>query len=211
MAADAPFLNPTLRDGESLAQSTDDVGIRHARIFEKNLPGRIAHHGGPEALALHARRFHVDDETGYAPSRAFFRIGHCDDLSVIRGLRSGNEALGAVDDPVITILHGAGLHPRRVAAGVRFRLRDADLFLAANDRKEKPFSLFLVAVEQHRSDFGSEDRRVTKRYRHGARHFLHDHTTAHEIEPGAAVFLRHVKQPKTDRFGFLLQRFDVWL
>jgi hypothetical protein len=119
--------------------------------------------------------------------------------------------LGAVDDVVIAIANRSCLHSRRIAAGVRLGLRETDSFFAADHRHEKTLFLFFVAVKQHRPHFRPEDRCVPKRDRHGTRDLFHDHATAHQIETGAAVLLRHVEQPEADRSGFFLERFDVLL
>ena len=159
----------------------------------------------------HARSFHIDDETANAAPRALLWIGHRDDLSVIRGFRPGNEPFGAVDNIMIAILDGPRLHSRRIAAGIRFGLGEANPLLAADHRQEKPLFLFFVAVKEHRSYFRPKDRRVTKGYRHRSRDLFHDHAAAHEVEPGAAVFRRHIEQPKTDSLGLLLERLNKLL
>jgi hypothetical protein len=142
---------------------------------------------------------------------ALLRIGYRDHLSVIRGFRPCNEAFGAVDNVMIAILHGPRLHPRWIASGIGFGLGEANPLLAADHRQEKPLFLFFVAVKEHRSYFRPKDRRVTKRYGHRSRHLFHDHAAAHEIEPGATIFRWNIEQPKTDSFGFLLERLDKLL
>src|SRR5262249_42913295 len=80
-------------------------------------------------------------------------------------------------------------------------------FITPDHGQEKPRLLLFVAVKEHRSNFRSKDRRVTKRDRHRSRDLFHDHAAAHEIEPSAAVFRRDIEQPKTDSLGLLLERF----
>src|SRR5262249_53647864 len=150
----------------------------------------------------------INDETRNAAARAFLRIGHRDDLSVIRGLCSGYEPLGAVDDIMIAILDRPRLHPGRITAGIWFGLGEANPFLAADHRQEKTLLLLIVEMKEHRPDFRAKYWRVTKWYRYGSRDFFHNHAAAHEIESGTAVFRRHVEQPKTNRLGLLLKRFD---
>src|SRR5688572_30487925 len=209
VAANASLLYPALRDRKALALAADDVRGRHAHIFEENLSRRVAHHRWPQALQRNAWRLHIDDETGYAATRAFFRIGHSYHLSVIRRFGAGDETFGAIDNVVIAILDGAGFHACRIAAGVRFGLREANALFAAYHRVKKTFLLFLITMKQHRSDFRAKDRRIAKRNRNRARDLFHDDATAHQIEARAAVLRRHVQQPKTDSLGFLLERFDV--
>ena len=146
-----------------------------------------------------------------AAARALLRIGYRDHLSVIGGFRAGNEPFGAVDHIMIAIFDGPRLHPRRIAAGIGLGLGEANPLLAADHRQEKSLFLFFVAVKQHRSYFRPKDRRVTKRYGHRSRDLFHDHAAAHEIEPRAAVFRRHIEQPKTDSLGLLLERLNKLL
>ena len=146
-----------------------------------------------------------------ATARALLRIGHRDHLSVIRGFRPGNEPFGAVDHIMIAIFDGPRFHPCRIAAGIGFGLGEANPLLTADHRQEKPLFLFFVAVKEHRSYFRPKDRRVAKGYCHRSRDLFHDHAAAHEIEPGAAVFRRHIEQPETDSLGLLLKRLNKLL
>src|SRR5262249_30543185 len=142
-----------------------------------------------------------------ATASALLRIGDRDHLSVIGGFRPGNEPFGAIDDIVIAVSDGAGLHPRPITPPIGFGLGETNPLLTPNHRPEKPLFLLFVSVKQPRASLRSKDRRLTKRDGDGPRDLFHDHATAHEIEPGAAVFCRDIEQPKTDSLGLLLKRF----
>ena len=196
---------------EALPFAADHVGRRHAHVVEMNLPGRVAHHGRPETFEGDARRFHADHETADAAARAFGRIGDRDHLGVIGVLGGGDKSLCAVDNVMIAVFHRAGFHAGGIAAGIGLGLGEANFDLAVDHRQQKTLLLFVVAIEQHRPHFRPEDRRIAKRNRDGARHLFHNDAAAHQIEPRAAVFLRHIEQPETDRLGFFLERFNELL
>jgi hypothetical protein len=65
--------------------------------------------------------------------------------------------------------------------------------------------LFLIAVKQNRPHVGTEQRITAKRQCHCARYFFLDHAAAEQIQTGAAVFLRHVEHPESERFHFFVQ------
>src|SRR5206468_6703970 len=198
VAANAAFLNPTLRDGKALAVTTDHIRCRYSRVLEQNLPRRVAHHRRPQSFQSHAGGLHIDNKTRNTTTGTLLWIGYCDDLSVIRGFRPRYESFGAVDHIMIAIFDGARLHPRRIAAGIGFGLGEANPLLPTDHGQEKPHFLFFVAVKQHRSYFGPKDRCVAKRGCYRPRDLFHDHAAAHEIEACAAVFRRNIEQPKTD-------------
>ena len=145
------------------------------------------------------------------PRAPFCGIGDRNDLGVVGVLCAGDKAFGAIDNVVIAVFTARVFMPGWIAAGIGLGLREANPHLAFDHRQQKAFLLFLVAVEQYRPHFRPEDRRVAKRDRHRTRDLFHDHAAAHQIEAGAAVFLRHIEQPETDRLGLFLQRLDVLL
>ena len=174
-------------------------------VVEGDMPGLFAHHGLVARHQRQPRRLHVDHETGDAAMGALGRIGHRHQLTEVGIAGAGDETLGAVDDVVIALAHGAGFHRRRIGARVRLGLHEAELFLAALIGSIKRFFCSSFKRVENRPDFRSENSLAARRQRHRARQlFPHQHLRQ-TAEPAAAVFFRHVEHPQAHLFGFLLQ------
>ena len=143
---------------------------------------------------------------------ALGRIGNRHQLTDIRFSRSGDEALGAVDDIVIALAHRASFHRRRIGAGIRLGLHEAELFLSSQHRVHETLFLFRIERVENRPHFRAEDALAARRQRHRARQlFPHQHLRQ-AAEPAAAVLFRHVEHPQPHLAGLFFQLFaDVGL
>src|SRR5690606_6774994 len=125
----------------------------------------------------------VKQEGGQALSRVIGRFGDKNEVSGFS--RASDEVLGAVDDPVVTLPDGGGLHHRRIGArpGRRFRHGKGRLNLAIDDGLKPALLLFgrrhllkhhHVAVvgrgrvEYHRAEYGAIHLLVAGRHFHYA-------------------------------------------
>ena len=105
---------------------------------------------------------------------------------------AGDECLGAVDDPVVTVADGRGTHTRQVGAGARLGHRDRCDDFAGAELRQPPLLLLLVGQPQqiwsdHVVVQPESDAAVAARGR-----FLGDDHVVAEISIAAsAVLLRH--------------------
>ncbi len=118
-----------------------------------------------------------------------------------------DEMLGAVEHPVVAILHGGRLHAAQVGAGARLGHRQAVPFLAADAGEQIFFALLRRAGQQ---DVGGTRHAGPVQRVIGAAEFLLVEQPGHRIEPGAADIGRHVGgiEPGLDRLDLdLLDQF----
>ena len=111
-----------------------------------------------------------------------------------------DEMLGAVQHPVVAVLHGGRLHAAQVGAGARLGHRQAVPFLAADAGEQVFFALLRRAGEQ---DVGGPRHAGPVQRVVGAAELLLVEQPGHRIEPGAADIGRHVGgvEPGLDRLG----------
>ncbi len=101
--------------------------------------------------------------------------------------------LAARDDVAVAVAHRPRLEPRRVEADIGLGHREAGLFLAGDQRRQK--APLLLVVAEHDDRVQPEDVHV---HRRGAaepgarlRDRLHDDRRLGDAEAAAAIFLRH--------------------
>ena len=117
----AEALPPARHLGLQLLHAAKQIRHRHPQILEDDLGG-VA---GPDAELLVLRTLAqpfcalVDDERGVTPVTQFWVNRRHDDVHV-GDAPIGDEALGAVDDPVVAVAHRPSSQAADVAAGVGF-------------------------------------------------------------------------------------------
>ena len=155
---------------------------------------------------MEARRVRIDDEAGDTGA-ALAGIGAGKDDAVLRAVGVGDEDLGAVQHPAIVLALCLGLDgARRIAAAGGFGQAKERLLLAAQGRIEVALLLVFVGLEdlgQARAAEGA----VAGHVQSGAmlRHLDRQQHARHEVDVGAAVFLRDVDAEQAHRLGLLDQ------
>ena len=122
--------------------------MRHPHVLELQLGG-VARRAQrvDDAAHMEARRVGLDDEAGDA-GPPLCRVGAGEDEAEIRPVGPGDEHLGAVDDPVVAVAHGAGLdRAGRVGAARGLGQAEECLLLAAQHRKEEALFLVVIGLE----------------------------------------------------------------
>src|ERR1700683_1155831 len=115
---DPTDIEPMLRVFEAVAFFADAVLNRHFDVFEGDLPRAVVDDQLLRAQKLHARRFHIDDESRDAAVRALGAIGRGDELRVMGVIGAGDEAFDAVDYIMIALPHAGRAHASGIAASV---------------------------------------------------------------------------------------------
>ena len=113
-----------------------------ADILQHHVGGGVAHqtHLGLVLAAGDAGGLHVHDEGGDALV-ALRHIGLGVDDAVVGQRCAGDEALAAVEDVVVAVLHGGGDHAAGIRAGARLREAEHDLHLVLHGGAEVLFQL----------------------------------------------------------------------
>ena len=137
--------------------------------------------------------------------RALGAVGRRHQLHEVRLVGAGDEALGAVDDVVIAVLHRGGAHAAGIGAGVRLGLREGDLLLAAQHRHQVFLAQLALEREQDVAHRRAGDAFAARGQRDGARQLLGDDGALEQRQSGTAVFLRHLHHPDAEVLGALLQ------
>ena len=100
---------------------TQAIGIRDAALVKKE----SACFGGTHAQLVlflaraEAGRAFLNHKCGHAVGITFF-AGSDDDYGNIPGDGVRDEVFGAVEDPMIAVTHGCGVHSARIGTGARF-------------------------------------------------------------------------------------------
>src|ERR1041384_6769606 len=109
-----------LRDRKAFACTAQQVALRHPAVFVFDfgvtgvITAFVAHHADVSHELKSGRRYRHDDL-----ARAFiriltFRIRYRHHDRKARAFSGRSEPLVAIDDVVVTILHGRRAHPRRI-------------------------------------------------------------------------------------------------
>ena len=127
------------------------------------------------------------------PRRLLERRRAGQDQHLLGDLRGRGPDLAAGDDVAVALAHRARLEPGRVEPGIGLGHREAGLFPAGDQRRQKAPLLLVGAEDDDRVQ--PEDVHV---HRRGAaepgprlRDRLHDDRRLGDAEPAAAIFLRH--------------------
>src|SRR5215813_9861638 len=207
---DAADIEPLLAEAHAFAFRPDPVARRHAHILKHDFPRLVAHHGfiaGPE---LHARRIHVHDEAGNAAARALGAVGRDHELHEIGVTGAGDEALDAVDQVVIAVVHGGGAHAAGVGAGVGLGLREAGLLLSAQQRQQVLLlHLALQRVEDAARGW-TGNALAARRYGDGAGELFPHHGAREDRHAAAAILRRNVELPDAQLLGAPLETLEVF-
>lgn len=190
---------------EAHALLAEEVGRRDADIVEAELRRVLGVEADLVEVAspLEARHAALDDEQREALG-ALLRIGAGDDDHQVGVDTVGDERLGAVEDPVVTVAHRAGLDALQVAAGAGLGHRDGRDQLARTEAREPALLLLLVGEFEQ---VGSDDI-VVQHEAQAAEAELggllgHDGVVTEVVHATAAVFLRHRHAEKALRAGLL--------
>ncbi len=123
----------------------------------------------------------------------------------------GGPDLLAVDDPVVALIHGAGLDGGEVGPGARFGIALTPADLAAHDGRQEALFLFLGAEGQQGRPQHPDAETVERRMGLDAAQLGGQHLGLFAAQPAAAVFARpfwrgpaafgHALQPDLVRRG----------
>ena len=159
--ADAVLVDEALHDLQAAALVAEDRRVVDADVgqLDRGVVGR--HVERPQELDdLEARRVGRHDERGDAGALAGLAAGAGEDHVVGRVVQARVPRLVAVDDPLVAVAVGVGLHPRGVGAVVE--LGDAEREAAAVlGHARQPVGLLLVAavlLHQHHAEDVADDR-----------------------------------------------------
>ncbi len=144
--AQARALERPERDRQPLADLADHVLLRHAHFVEDRLARR---RGADAELVLElahaeARAVGLDDERGQAPGLV---VGDREDDVEVRDAEVRDPVLGPVDHPLLAVLDGRRLHPRRVRARLGLGQRERRRPLAGRAPRQEAL-LQLLGAEQ---------------------------------------------------------------
>ena len=135
-------------DPPPVVDLAEDVGHGHAHAVEEDLvevglAGELAQRAHRDAGVVH-----VDDEHGDAVALGPARVGPGQAGGVVAVLRARRPDLLAVDDELVAVAAGPGLHAREVGAGAGLAEELAPHVLAAQQRWDEGALLLLAAVDQ---------------------------------------------------------------
>src|SRR5499433_3863040 len=88
--------------------------------------------------------------------------------------RARDEAFGTVDNVIIALTYGPGLHRGRIRARVWFGLHEAKFFFPAQNGVHKAFFLIIVQRVQDRPDIRSENSLAARRQGNGTSELFPD-------------------------------------
>ena len=115
----------------------DAVRHRHAHIGEEHLVEIVPAVHGDDRPHLDAGAVHVDQQEGDALLLLRgLRVGAHQREDPVRIVRAAGPDLGAVDDILVAVAHGAGPERGEVGAGAGFRIALAPEHVALQDRRQ---------------------------------------------------------------------------
>ena len=204
---------------EAHAFLADQVLGGDFHVLEEQLRSVLGFHAHFLQVLAFLEAFHAlfdDQQAGALGAFAGVGLGHHDhDVGV---LAVGDEGLGAVEDVVITVLHGVGLNALQVGAGARFAHGDGADQLAADHLRQQALFHFLGAVvlDVGRHDFGVQA--PADAGQAGPGDLLADHHAVEEVGADAAVLFAHHRAQETllaglapERLGHLAGLFPLFV
>ena len=204
---------------EAHAFVADQVFRRHFHVLEKQLRSVLGFHAHFLQVLAFLEAFHAlfdDQQAGALGAFAGVGLGHHDhDVGV---LAVGDEGLGAVEDVMITVLHGVGLDALQVGAGTGFAHGDGADQLAADHLRQQALLHFLgtVMLDIGRHDFGVQA--PADAGQASAGDFLADHHAVEEVGADAAVLFAYHGAQETllaglapERLGHLAGLFPLFV
>ena len=179
---------PLLSQGEPAANLAKDLRLRHPDVVEMDVVllclGR--YDPDPNGLEGNAGRGVVDDEHRDAAALHLVRVGNGLNQEEVGGSGTGDEHLGAVENPVVTVPHGAGLHHAAgIRASLRFGLPEGVVQIAV----DSGIQIFLLLLRRARPDH-EHGHRGGGQVNDAAVDFLFQDQVAQGAHASAAVFLR---------------------
>ena len=126
---------PLLAQVEALANLAEHLGLRHPHVVQVDvvLLGLGGNDPDADRLKGYAGRGVVDDEHRDAAALPLVRVGYGLHQQEIGGGGAGDEHLGAVENPVVAVADGAGLHHAAgVGTGLGFGLAEGVIQVAVD-------------------------------------------------------------------------------
>src|SRR5213592_2753247 len=176
---------------EAAVRVADRVRDRDADVVEEEEPGVRAEVADlVEELVAEAARVGRDDDLGEA-AVARRRVGDREEAEPVGGGGVRDVHLGAVQDPVVAVAHGAGLDAGHVGAGARLGHGDRRHLLAADGRDEIALLQLLAAeaVERRGGHVGLHRDAHRDAGVVAARELLQEDRVVRVVEAEAAVAL----------------------
>ncbi len=172
-----------------------EVGLGHLDVVEEQLGGVLALHAQLLQVASVLEAFHAPLHQEQAHGVLVRRIGLGGDYHHVGQQAVGDEHLGAVQLVVVALVHGGGAHAGQVGAGGRLGHRHGEDDLAADDARQQPGLLLLVAVlGDVRATQGGVQRDHETGLVDGGQFLTHDLFVAEILEPRPAVYLVRPRQ-----------------
>ena len=194
---------PLLPQGEPAAHLSEDLGLRNPDVVEVDvvLLGLGGDNPDPDGLEGDAGCGVVNDEHGDAAPLTLVRIGYGLNKEEIGRGGAGDEHLGAVENPIVAVTDGPGLHHAAgVGAGLGLGLAEGVIQIAVDGGIE----VLLLLLRGARADH-EHGHRGSGQVDDAAVHFLLQHQMAQGAHAAAAVLLRNKRSIDAGLLGDVVQ------
>ncbi len=179
--------------GPALVLLADEIGGRHAHVFQPDLVDVVTAVQRANRPHRDARRTHVDKQHGDAALRPRLGVGAHQAEHPVGVLGKRGPGLLAIDDVFVAVAHGARLERRQVRPGTGLGIALAPPVLYADHARQKAGLLLRAAVfHQHGADHRQAERQQPWRARLEAFHF--EDQALQGVPARAAVLDRPVRR-----------------